>query len=179
MTVSIAIQAHPSRRTYAEQLAERLGATIAWSQVQGDVWDTHRRARLLAGTAADWNLVVQDDSLLCRDFDKRLAATLRTPQHLCSLFFRHRAGLAQMNGAARNGLRKGGFLWPIMQWGVAVAVPSQHVADMVAFCEAMDSPPHHDDQRIRVWALERHIKTWYPLPVPRQPSRRAEPDRQR
>lgn len=166
MNVSIAVQAHPARRVQAEALAAELAAPIAWSEQEGDVWDTHRRARLACDPGAEWSLVVQDDALLGRDFRVRLEALLTaTPYKLVGLYYRDKPRKRPMIKAARAGRAAGGFAWPVLQWGIANAIAGPLVPAMLEWCEALvDAPARRDDVRIRRWALENDLLTWYPLP---------------
>ena len=109
--------------------------------------------------------MVQDDVILGHDFLARLDALLRDQRLIYGLFFRRRRKNVKMNAAAQRGLKQGGFAWPTLYWGLAIAVPTQRVAEMIVACDAMtDIASTYDDPRISRWAAKRHIPTWYPLP---------------
>lgn len=163
MSVGIAIQAHPNRRALAEGLARQLSAPIAWSRSEGDVWDTHRRARMLCDPAAEWNLVIQDDAILAPRFLERLEGALVGP--ITSLFFRRRRKYPELNAAAEAGLDAGGCSWPELLWGVGVAIRTELVPDMVATGDCIkDIGADRDDERVSRWAQKRGYATWYALP---------------
>jgi hypothetical protein len=164
---SIAIQAHESRRPYAEELAAVLGnAPIAWSRTEGDVWDTHRRARELCDPVAMWSVVIQDDAELLPGFHHRLTDVLyEQPLSFVGLYFRAKRSLPMMSHMARVGRARGGFAFPRFQWALASAIRSIVLPDLLSDCDRMnDISPARDDDRIRRWALERSMQTWYPLP---------------
>lgn len=66
-SLAVAVMAHPKREAAANQLADHLGADIAWDDKQ-DRWDTGKRAWLLAASHdAQWSAVAQDDVLVSRN----------------------------------------------------------------------------------------------------------------
>ena len=170
MTFGFAIQAHPTRAKLAQTLSQQLGgAPIAWSRKPQDTWDTHRRARLAADPAADWNVVLQDDAVLGREFHRRLAELVASrPEQLYCLFYRPkstRQGNGPYNDAAARGLASGGFAWPALRSCIGTVIATPLIADMIEYCDAItDVPSRLDDPRISRWAQERELPIWYPLP---------------
>lgn len=63
--LSVVVMAHPDRSTWAEGLAEGLGAEIVWDRGKGE-WDTGSRALRAAGSEP-YVLVLQDDAVPCTD----------------------------------------------------------------------------------------------------------------
>lgn len=169
MLWSAAVQAHPSRRAHAGQTSEALrGCPIAWSQTPGDVWDTHKRARLACDPDATFSLVVQDDVILGQKFAERLTDLLteRGDGMAYCLFYRHKSRRthASMIAAAQAGLPEGGFTFPRMQFCAATVIPTAHVPAMVEFCDDLDHRKDRDDMLITRYLRSVGMDVFYPLP---------------
>lgn len=150
MIVSVAIMAHPTRKTLVDRLQAKLDrpATVAWDR-RNNRWDTGKRAWQAYDPAADWHLVVQDDAIVCRDLIAGLQRALqyvpddavvapfsgtRTPP---TKPFEH-AFVATVAQAEELGAA-----WvatPMLNWGVAVAAPTAVIGDMVGWCDRRPQP---------------------------------------
>lgn len=164
--VSVAVMAHPAReRLVAELLPQLPAARVVWDE-RNDRWDTGRRSMLTNDPAADWHLVVQDDAVLCRDFLPGVQRMLaHVPKLPVSLYTgRTRPFRAAVEDAvARARVQHKLFL--AMQgplWGVAVAIPTGLIADMVADCDRR--PIRNYDLRMAAHFAARGIPCWYTLP---------------
>lgn len=164
--VSFAIMAHPSRRRYVDQLVAEVGdMPIAWAEppfaepgFREPVWRT-QRAALLMHTDAPWHCVLQDDVLPCPDFRARVEELVHGDQ-LFMLFYRHKRTWKKVNrvaGLGQDFTMRGGLLGP------ALVFPTERIDDLIAFCDQMD-PGLGSDDRIKVWARERGVDTYVPIP---------------
>lgn len=142
MKISVTIMAHPSRRAAAEKLLVQLAGTgfvmgyITWDQKNNE-WDTGSRA-LARGIElnADYHVVLQDDAILAPNFYQNVAAALSSvPQKsLVSLYTGTGRPLPDRITAAVAKSRNGEWLkFQTLLWGVAVAVPTAHIADLLEF----------------------------------------------
>jgi hypothetical protein len=153
---SIAIMAHPSRSHLVRELSRRLpGAAVVWDE-KGDRWDTGRRSMLAHDPEAQWHLVVQDDAVLCRDFLAQVYHALQAaPQGPVAFYMGTTgrfAGLSSTEAALRA--HQLGLSWveaPGPWWGVAVAVPVQHIPAMVSWCDERSDLPNYDRRMARYW----------------------------
>lgn len=144
MTVSVAVMAHPRRDALVAKLAFALGdgTTVVWDR-HDDEWDTGRRAWETHAPTADWHLVVQDDAIVCRDLAAGVAGALAhvPAEAVVSLYvgtlrpdaYRVAKAAAQANRTAAS--------WITMReikWGVALAVPTSVIPDMLEYAEALE-----------------------------------------
>lgn len=172
---SVAIQAHPSRRTMVEYLHEKLGpAPVAWSREPQtgvrDVWATHRRAKMMFDPEARFHLVVQDDALICRDFYPKLTALLeeRGDRFVYCLFYRpkNNGQFHEFNRLGHATKTTGGFAYRKLQFAVATVTPTALIPALVKGCDkiVINKPGGQDDTRMSWWLKAQGIKTFYPLP---------------
>ena len=159
--ISVAIMAHPKRREWAEALAAETGGQIAWD-TNDDEWTTGAAAWRLRDPSADWHLVVQDDAVLAQNAVERMAAELSTRDH--------RGPVSLYVGTSRPRAEKvrryvdkatGWFTMPWLNWGVAVALPADHIDSMLS---EVDGQRWAYDVRISKWYESRGIPTLYSWP---------------
>lgn len=169
--VSYAIQAHPSRSAMVADLQSRLGPVpVAWAAEpyatpydRGPVWRTFRSA-LQLHTDAPFHCVIQDDALPCRDFTERLETLVTAGEFLYMLFWRPKRSYFTETSQAKRGLRHGYFIKVSgSMLGVGMAYPTDRIDDLIAFGDTLE--PHlSDDERVKVWADDRGIRTYVPIP---------------
>lgn len=158
MSLSISVMMHPSREEFLPYLTERLGPVpVAMDRGLG-VWDTCRRAWEHA--SGDFHVVIQDDALVCRDFHRRARALL-VDRTAYSFYFGWRERFAR---AAPAYLAAGGVTRPNLHWGLAVCLPKELIAPMIAFGEASTLGPKYDDTRISRFLQSVNVPVRYPLP---------------
>jgi GR25 family glycosyltransferase involved in LPS biosynthesis len=87
--IPIAIVAHPRRNRMANMLANQVGAeAIVWDVGEIGAASNHLQAwEYLAGTGAEWGVVLEDDVIPCRDFYRNLAKAIEvSPLPILSLY---------------------------------------------------------------------------------------------
>lgn len=142
MKISVSIMAHPSRRRQAEKLLVQLAGAgfimrfITWDQLNNE-WDTGSRALAAGiGSGSDYHVVLQDDAILCPNFYDNVAAALAAvPQKsLVSLYTGTGRPLPDRVSNAVAKSANGSWLrFQTLLWGVGVAVPTAHIADLLEF----------------------------------------------
>lgn len=171
LTVSTAIMAHPERARFIPDLLKQMpGETeVVWDR-ENDRWDTGRRALLSYDPDADWHLVVQDDAILCRDFMAGVVYALTPLQELTEgipvSFYTGktrpygeaiRRAVIEAQRMERNWLALRGPLW-----GVAVALPTPVIDEMVETCDEYEIPNY--DMRMAEWFHDRGKPCFYSVP---------------
>lgn len=135
MRLSCTIRAHPARADLVDGLLNRLGdVAVVWDDGGGS-WDTGRRAWLEHDPDANWHLVLEDDAVVCRDLlpGVEKALELLPECSVASLYLGN-----QGRGDLARAIPYHGDAWirgPHLIWGVAIAVPTASIADMVARCD--------------------------------------------
>src|SRR5690606_10616258 len=133
VTASFAIMAHPSRYDRARRLSRALGAPIVWDRGRGE-WDTAERAWNDYSSYADYHIVVQDDALLARYArSKMLTALDQCPEFGPVSFYAGKVWPVHVQTEFAGAVRSGAS-WIVasrLYWGVAVAVPTYMIPDML------------------------------------------------
>ena len=173
MTVAVQVMADRRRAGLVTRLLDRLGLDdrhVTWDR-RGQVWDTRRRAtEAAAERGRDWTLVLQDDVLVCRDFLPTVSRALATVPsesvvHLAVLRSRS-SGLSEetRHALARADTEGAPWVWSrVLLWGLAVAVPTITVPEMLIWC-ARWMAGTGDDVRIGQFYARRRWSTLYPRP---------------
>lgn len=167
-TLAVGVMAHTSRQDQLTSLLERLegahGVELAIdvapaSRDPQQRWETGARAwRAAAERGCDWTLVLQDDAVLCDDFVPGFAAALghlERPAVVSPYMGRGRPASTTVHRATSVADRRGDT-WIELQalyWGVAVALPTRVVPDMLSWCGPMRRDNY--DARIARFALWR------------------------
>lgn len=177
MSVGGAIMAHPVRGEWVEELVSQTGYPISWSVGEPTVdpekrWAVGRAAwELAAQQGAEWSLVVQDDAVLCNNFltliesltdavgDKGLVcAYTGTPKIKNGIVQSSSLQMIRKANGPVNVTSMGS-----LNWGVAIAVPTKHVLEMLSWCDAREGDPY--DYRIGCYLRdELGLPTWHPHP---------------
>lgn len=155
--LSVVIMAHPKRREMAEALSYSLGGVPIIYDTINNVWDTCKRAWQAIDKTAKYGLVLQDDTIVCRDFMRR-AGELLTGNFVYNFFvhyiFDNKVKLTLSSG-------KRAFFRPTIASEVAICMPTKYIDSMVNYCQRHGAK---DDTLISSWALGRHIRVCYPIP---------------
>lgn len=149
--LSASVMAHPSRAHLVKPLIKQLGLTgdnVAWDRI-GERWDTGRRAWQLHDPNAEWHIVIQDDVITVRDLIPGLARALDHlpgPGNVCPFVGTRRPvqRVVQPLVARANYRRSSWIELPSLFWGVAIAMPVEHIDDMIAFGDAITEYPNYD-----------------------------------
>lgn len=167
MKVSVVIMAHRKRQHFIPYLLDGLGdVPVIWDQI-GNRWDTGKRAMGAFDPSADWHLVVQDDAVLCRDFLAGATEALRNaPEGPVSFYTgRYSPHKLEINWAVQQARRFGAH-YLVMEgphWGVAVAVPTTLIPQMLWGAELLRHVPNYD-MRIQRYFTSRGILCRYTIP---------------
>lgn len=159
--------AHPSRRTWAEDLGRRLEAEVVYD-ADGVEWHTARRALLSYDPASDWHVVIQDDAIPCDQFRDALDAVLPHARGLpVGLYLGTVRPQGRLVTRAVASAQRAGVNWIEWQgggprWGVGVAYPTRQIPALVAGAD-LDPHPHYDARVRRFYKLS-GVSARYPLP---------------
>jgi len=174
MTMSAVIMAHPSRRRFVAELNGQLDRQldVVWDR-RNDRWDCGRRSMLAHDPSASHHLVLQDDAVPCRDLIAGIEQACIVAQdggHIGPLAFyvgRQRpVGVQAQAQTLINRARRAGSPWAQMEgpwWGVAIALPTAQIADMLAWCDNRPDIANYDKRIARYYA-SRGIDCWYSAP---------------
>lgn len=171
--ISVAIMAHRSRTQWVGDVCERLDAPaeVVWDH-HSDVWETGKRALLAHNPSATHHMILQDDTLPCRDLVAGAAKMLDwVPENspMC-LYFGSRGPNNAYSKLAREA-REQGIHWIVLKaspmWGIGLVIPVHHISDLITFGDRTRiGPGAIYDGRIRRWYRQNAIKQWYPVPSP-------------
>lgn len=168
VNLSATIMAHPARQRFVGELIGALDgpASITWDR-QNDRWETGRRSLLAVDPDATHHLVIQDDSVICRDLLAGAArAASEHPDTLISLYLGrqrpHAAKFVKIVAEAKaHGQRW--VVFPELCWGVAIIVPRDLIEPIVAYGDTCPQVANYD-KRISKYLEKEHIPVWYTLP---------------
>lgn len=164
MNVGVAIMAHPQRKRYIPSLLGALDfpAILVWDRI-GSRWETGARAMAARDLTTDWWLVVQDDAIPCPNLVQSLEKILQhvpdtAPVGLyigrVSPFIQH---LREVPAHTRW------VTMPTLNWGVAVAVPTHTIDNMLDWC----ADRREQNYDVRLGAYYRTVlgqDCWYTFP---------------
>ena len=165
--LSISVMAHPSRKKYFSYLKERLGnVPFSIDRENIGLWPNCRKAWLLHDPKAPFHVVIQDDAIICNDFQVRAekvinSASLVMKNNSFAISFYH-GNNEKFTDDARLGLGRGYVVRSRPGWGVAICFPTAVIQDLVQKCDTFDEP--QDDERITRFLLNRKMKVYFPLP---------------
>lgn len=162
--------AHPSRSVFVSELLAALDrdATVVWDR-RGDRWDTGRRAWEAIDRSATHGLVLQDDTIPCRDLAAGVEAALaslpdpaRSP--LCLYCGRVRPYKEQISALVAAATDSTSWLTMTqLHWGPGIVMPAHLIPDMIAWCDQRTEIPNYD-RRISRWIQQQGLTVWYPWP---------------
>jgi hypothetical protein len=174
--VSVSVMAHPDRLFRVSALRESLGIgplSVAWDE-EGPptrdperIWRTARAAWRLHDPAADWHLLLQDDALPVPGLAGMLPGMLAhvPPGAVVSLYLgtgRPVPGIWHELGRRADEAGAAWIVGPRVMWGVALAVPTSLIPDMIRWGDTQRGIP--DDMRVGRWAARRKLEAWFPWP---------------
>lgn len=168
--LSVSVMAHQARAHLVDELVDRLGVDadrVTWDRRQ-DRWDTGRRAMLDHDPDSDWHMVIQDDAMVCRDLLPGLEAALdRVPAGAISCpYVGTRRPMTERVTRAVEEADRAQASWIVLQtlnWGVAIIVPTNTIAEMVAWCDRL-TIPNYDKRVGQYYWRVRNWPTWYTHP---------------
>ena len=163
--LSISVMAHPSREAFFPYLRERLGEDVPFAidEKSEGVWPNARRAWALHDPDAIYHVVIQDDAIVCDNFKERaFDAICRGFNHMegrpfaVNFYFGRRGNLTEQS---KKALERGWCSRQSPTWGVAIALPVDHIKPMLEYAEGFDSP--QDDYRIGMYLKKHGIPVSY------------------
>lgn len=166
--ISVAVMAHPQRQAWVPELVASLDADVrvVWDE-RSDRWDTGRRALLAHDPDATHHLVVQDDAILCRDLVAALEQAVETTgDHPLGLYVGNVRPRQHEVMPAIKDADRARAPWVRMQgpwWGVGIVLPTDHIADAVAFGDRRRDVANYDLKIARRYG-GLGIDCWYPWP---------------
>ena len=173
MRLSISIQAHESRAEYFPHLRERLGDVAFFVDVDGEknlgCWLNNRRAWLAYNPKADFHVVIQDDAIVCQDFQKKAQDFIKGhSDHREKIAFNFFLGYSKkgtdINDATYKTAIEDGFLIRRRNaWGVAICMPTHIIPQVIELCDKYDQIPQ-DDVRLGKALFALGYKVCYPVP---------------
>lgn len=155
--------AHPSREEFFPYLRQMLGNDIPFA-IDHDskgVWPNCRNAWLLHDPTAEWHVVIQDDAIVCEQFQRRAEEVIERSggTHAINFYFGRRGN--QTEQAARE-LERGFAMRVAPTWGVAICMPTAWIPEMIEYCDQLSHPA--DDYRIGRFLKHKGIMTYFPMP---------------
>ena len=161
--MSFSVMAHPARAAMVDDMS--VDFPVAWDD-GGGVWDTAIRAWDLYDRSALWHVVIQDDAILCDDFVRRVEDFLNkeSPEYPVSFYLGGgRPRQAEVHRIlAEQDQDDGRVLLPWCLWGVAICLPTAHIAGVMDECDFFGPPQY--DRRISGYYERRNINTVYSFP---------------
>lgn len=167
--LSVAIMAHPDRKKQVDHVQSAIGRVpVVWDEKQ-DRWDTGRRSMLAFDPGCTHHLVIQDDTLPCRDLIPGLEhALMYCPPDVpvCLYIGRRRPEYNSVSSVCAVAERIGAS-WVTMHtlnWGPGVVVPTDAIKEMIQFCDPLREIKNYDRRLSRYWELSVHSRVWYTWP---------------
>lgn len=165
--LSVSVMAHPSREKYFPYLKARLGdAPFSVDRENKGLWANCRRAWLLHNPEALFHTVIQDDAIVCDDFQVRAEKAINDASRVMgsnpfaiSFYYGNRKDFAD---EARLGLKQGYVVRERPGWGVAICMPTAVIPDLVRECDTFDEP--QDDERISRFLHNHKMDIYFPMP---------------
>lgn len=167
MKLDIVVMAHSSREHYFNYLKNYLGDNVKFSidtpELKLGTWGNARRAWSMIDRQADYGLVIQDDAILCDDFLTKAKHFITQHQgYALNLFFGNRKNSRYLWDYSKT--RSSGYVEsPKLMWGVAIALPVEHIDPMIEYGDRCD-PTTADDTRIKQYCLQAKLSARFPDP---------------
>lgn len=168
MKISLAIMAHPSRRTEALNLARKISKMpfTHWRVLYdtgGGEWETGERALREYDKEADWHVVLQDDAVIGDNFYENLVSALNSAPEttLISLYLgkvrplRGAIKIAFNQAIANN---KSWIQYITLLWGVGIVIPTWQIENVLAHAEGSTELY---DRRIGEYYKYHHLPVLY------------------
>jgi predicted O-methyltransferase YrrM len=169
--LSVAIMAHPVRAKEVEELVASLDreVTIIFderpqpSKDPKQRWTTGKRAWQAYDPDADWHMVIQDDAIVCPDMIAGFETALAQFDGEGIVSAYTGTGRPDQNNVKRaiKNSDRFGHRWLTtwsLNWGVAFAVPTNTIDEMLAWCDRPARAQRNYDMRIGQYY--RDIKGW-------------------
>ena len=163
MIVVYSAVGHPKRREQAEQLAISLDATLHMDWRSEGHHSNHWRAWNMKPVFSDWGIVLEDDAVPCRSFDKHVRDELKgLPPDMIVSFYSGTSFPTQAQPKYRRAQTTGEpLITNNVYHAVGLAIPRHLIDDMLAFTETRKGPW---DEMVGLWAKANKIRVKYTQP---------------
>lgn len=163
--ISFSIMAHPSRKDWAEALANKIGCPIYYD-TDNTIWNTCKGAWLLHEKHADYHFVIQDDAILCENFlnrfEKIFNKSIESNGETAFQLYYGRDRIIKNKESMKKAIEDGYFVNDKCAWGVAIGIPVKYIEEMIQFGDSY--PAKEDDTKIKYFLLSKGIKTVFTIP---------------
>lgn len=166
MSVSFTIMAHPARGLFVKNLMREIpSAEVCWAEDDIE-WNTGRASWELHDPHSDWHVVVQDDALVCKEFEATVTKALAAcPEGPVSLYAGKPFPEADRVGQSIARAKAAGKHWFTMQgpvWGVCIAAPTKMIGDLLEHAEGNGVDPY--DLKLATTFGRWGMPCWYSVP---------------
>ena len=160
MRMSVSVMAHPSRAQYFDYLKNRLG-DVKWSIDDGiGLLANCRRAWLLYDPTADYHVVIQDDCIVCDNFQERAEKVCEKANGLPVSFF---FSQSKCYNKYKNEIETtGAVVKKGLYGGLAICLPTKLIPEMIKHYDADHVP--FDDHRIGRFCMSKKLNFYNPMP---------------
>jgi hypothetical protein len=166
ISVSFTVMAHPSRAAWAVDLSREIGCGITWDKTN-DRHDTGLRAISAFEPSATHHVVVQDDSILCKDFKDSVNEAVAYSDSRSPVCFYHGGSVGKNSAhtiAFEEAIRRNAS-WLVRKgpiWGPAIAYPTENIQDLIDYFRASDVDNY--DKRVMKYYQSIGQDCWYTVP---------------
>lgn len=158
---------HQKRAAFIAELESQIPGALVVLDEKSDRWDTGRRSMLAHDPLADWHVVIQDDAVLCHDFDRQMRAALACAPGGPVAFYLSRTARNRLltRRALRRERARGNcwIRWAGPWWGVGVAVKPVDIGPMIEWCDCRSDIPNYDRRMARYFE-DIGRACWYSIP---------------
>lgn len=159
--------AHPSRAHLFPYLSRMLGdVKFSIDEKSEGPWPNAKRAWSMRDPEAKYHVVVQDDAIVCENFEKRASEFIVKMENIFpkeKLAFSFYYGRRSENEKhAKIGMANGFVASRWVSWGVAICMPTDAVEKMIEFCGKYTIK--NDDTRIANFLKFHDYKICFPMP---------------
>ena len=170
MKLSAAVMAHPARAAMVDELLRWLDrpVPVVWDQVN-DRHETGLRALRAFDPDATHHLVIQDDTIPCRDLLASAEQALRfvpkgSPMVLYTGAVRPFRRVIDDHVSRASSIDASWITMSGIYWGPAVVLPTEDLDELCDWYASDGAWVENYDRRMSVWYCERARTCWYTRP---------------
>jgi hypothetical protein len=169
--LSISVMASPSRAEFFPYLKSKLGdVPFAIDTDHRGAWENCKNAWRLYDPTAEWHVVIQDDAIICDNFQQRAEEViakakevLKANDYMCSFYYGCRHSKERLKEAA-SAVERGYWINRYPKWGVALCMQTKYINEMIKFGDAIKSLKTVDDARIAQFVGSKKMSVFFPMP---------------
>ena len=164
--ISVAIVTHPKRRHLIPSLKRQLGDVIVCEDGNNNLLENHRRAWNTFDKEANYHLVIEDDAILCANFNERLYKMIDDFPNPIYVLYWHSYNTIRSAEVFKQGFCRGTDINKFPVTGLATCMSTKIILDMLNWTENMENMPIKSelDTRIMEYAKTKQIMIHYPIP---------------